>query len=133
MKQLLERLQHFRLSRTHLEVAIVLALFLCGVSVFSVTVSRKKNLTYDNGKITYKGDVVNHRLNGKGRLAYANGDRYQGDFKNGAFDGQGTFTAALGWSYTGHFQNGQANGKGVLKAQNGKTYKGTFKQGIYQK
>ena len=112
-------MKKINISRGRIEIIVVLFLVICGLSVFSVSKSSKTTLVYDNGKITYTGYVVNHRMNGH--------------FVNGICDGEGTYTAKSGWSYSGEFKDGQPNGQGTLKAQNGKVYTGTFKQGIFQK
>lgn len=133
MKQLIETIKTIKWTRRRLERLTVAFIMVLGLSVFLIPLKHKGTLTYDNGQITYHGEVANNRMNGQGKLTYANGDTYQGQFKNGTFDGQGTYKAAKGWSYTGDFKKGQADGQGVLKTVSGKTYKGEFKQGIYQK
>ena len=122
-----------QLTRGHLELIAVIAIVCCALSVFTLNLKSQKNLRYDHGKITYTGSVVNHRMNGRGKLTFENGDTYEGDFVNGVFEGEGTFTSSTGWTYTGEFKKGQADGQGILTAQDKKVYKGRFKQGIYQK
>ena len=126
-------MKKIKLTRGRLELLTVLILIVGGLSVFALTIKSKTTLTYDNGKITYTGYVVNHRMNGQGKLTYENGDVYEGNFVDGVFEGQGVFTSHSGWIYKGEFKNGQPDGEGVLTAQNGKVYTGTFKQGIFQK
>ncbi|MFC3927220.1 MORN repeat-containing protein [Streptococcus caprae] len=121
------------LTRKDWERIALLIIVLFGLSVLLVPIRSKGTLTYQDGALTYTGSIANHRMNGKGKLTYANGDVYEGNFKNGVFSGKGTFTSANGWSYTGDFKNGQADGQGTLKAIDGKVYKGKFVQGIYQK
>lgn len=120
-------------KRPFFELIAVITVLVFGLSVFTLGGRSKTSLTFDNGQITYTGYVKNHRMNGKGRLVYDNGDVYEGHFVNGVFNGQGTFTSSTGWTYEGQFKNGQADGKGILTAKDGKVYEGTFKQGIYQK
>ncbi|MBM7643192.1 hypothetical protein [Streptococcus loxodontisalivarius] len=122
-----------KISRGQWELLAVIVIFVFGLTVFTIPWSSQGTLTYDSGKISYQGQVVNNRMNGQGTLTFKNGDVYEGNFVNGVFDGQGTFTAKAGWSYTGGFKDGQADGQGTLTTASGKTYKGTFKQGIYQK
>lgn len=137
MNDVMEKLTGFirklNITRAKLEILSVIIILVCGLSVLTINHKTKTALTYDQGKIKYTGYVVNHRMTGKGKLVYANGDTYVGGFEKGIFNGQGTFKASTGWTYTGEFKKGQADGKGVLKAKNNKVYKGTFKQGIYQK
>ena len=122
-----------KLTRGRVELLVVIILLFCSLSVFTLDFKSKATLIYDKGKITYTGSVVNHRMDGQGKLIYENGDTYKGSFVNGAFNGQGTFTSSIGWTYVGEFKNGQPDGKGTLTAKNGKVYRGNFKQGIYQK
>lgn len=126
-------MKKIKITRGRIELLTVLILIICGLSVFTLSMKSKATLTYDNGKITYTGYVVNHRMNGQGKLTYENGDTYEGNFVDGVFEGQGTFTSNSGWTYQGEFKNGQPDGQGTLTAQNGEIYTGTFKQGIFQK
>ncbi|MFA9413121.1 MULTISPECIES: hypothetical protein [unclassified Streptococcus] len=120
-------------DRPLLEKLAFLFVFLMSLTLLMATVSRKIELTLDDGRLIYVGDVQNHRLNGYGELTYDNGDSYKGQFKKGVFHGEGTFVSHLGWTYKGEFKNGQADGKGVLNTEDKAVYDGTFKQGIYQK
>ncbi|MFS1663945.1 MORN repeat-containing protein [Streptococcus sp. zg-JUN1979] len=124
-----------QLSRGMWELIVLLVIVVFALSVFTVTLRSRGTLTYNSstGALTYKGTIVNHRMNGQGLLTYPNGDSYEGQLTNGVFNGQGTFKASSGWSYTGEFKNGKPDGKGTLTAKDGTVYKGEFKQGIYQK
>ncbi len=128
-----KRMKSIKITRNQLEILAVVIILILGLSVFFVNRKRQATLTYENGKMTYTGTVVNNRFNGQGKLTYPNGDTYEGQFEDGVFSGQGTFKSSIGWSYVGEFKKGLADGKGVLTAKNQKVYKGTFKQGIYQK
>ena len=66
-------MKKIKITRGRLELLTVLILIICGLSVFTLSVKSKTTLTYDNGKITYTGYVVNHRMNGQGKLTYENG------------------------------------------------------------
>lgn len=107
-------MRRFKLTREKLELTSVLLIVVCGLSVLPLAFKEKTALTYDDGKISYTGYVVNNRMNGQGKLTYENGDVYERQFTNGVF-------------------NGQADGQGTLKAKNEEVYTGTFVQGIYQK
>ena len=122
-----------QLTRERLEIAAVIILLSCALSVLKIPFGSHKTLKFDKDKIVYVGHVKNNKMNGKGKLTYKNGDQYEGNFVNGQFDGQGTFKAKGGWTYKGQFSKGQANGKGTLTTADGKKYSGRFKQGIYQK
>ena len=64
----------------------------------------------DGGR--YRGEVVDGRLQGEGRLDYANGAYYQGQFKDGLFEGPGTWQGAGGERYTGGFRHDQSPDEG---------------------
>jgi len=81
----------------------------------------------DGGR--YRGEVVDGRLQGEGRLDYANGAYYQGQFKDGLFEGPGTWQGAGGERYTGQFHLGLFHGQGELIDADGTRYQGGFKQG----
>lgn len=121
------------LTRGRLELLCIILMLVCSLSIFTVLMTTKTTLIYDNGQITYTGYIRNSRMNGNGKLTYQNGDTYEGDFVNGVFEGQGTFVSSSGWSYTGSFKNGVPDGQGTLKAKDSNVYTGNFKQGIYQK
>lgn len=134
IKEQLDRLvKNLSFGRPTLEKIAFLGVFLMSLTLLAATTRQKTELTLDNGRLIYVGDVQNHRLNGYGELTYENGDSYKGQFKNGVFHGEGTFVSHLGWTYKGEFKNGQADGKGVLNTEDKAVYDGTFKQGIYQK
>ena len=126
-------MRKIQITREKLELLAVIVILVCGLSVFTLKFGIKATLTYDGGKINYTGYVLNHRMNGQGKLTYPNGDVYEGHFVNGIFNGHGRFKSSMGWSYVGEFKKGQADGHGKLTAKDKKIYKGTFKQGIYQK
>lgn len=81
----------------------------------------------DGGR--YRGEVVDGRLQGEGRLDYANGAHYEGHFKDGLFEGAGTWQGAGGERYTGQFHIGLFHGQGELAYADGTRYQGGFKQG----
>lgn len=120
------------LTRTNLEIATAVIIFLCALSMFLGRIPSKQSLTLDNGKMVYTGYVANNKLNGQGKLTFSNGDTYQGNFKNGVFDGKGTFKAKAGWTYVGQFKKGVADGQGKLTTETNIVYEGKFKEGIYQ-
>lgn len=81
----------------------------------------------DGGR--YRGEVVDGRLQGEGRLDYANGAFYAGHFKDGLFEGQGTWQGAGGERYQGQFHLGLFHGQGELVYADGTRYEGGFRQG----
>lgn len=105
----------------------------------------------DGGR--YRGEIVDGRLQGQGRIDYpngslyrggfkdgqwhaqgswqgANGDRYEGEFRQGLFEGQGRFSYATGGVYEGQFRGGSINGEGRY-TEAGLSYEGNFRDGLY--
>ncbi|MDD0842998.1 C13 family peptidase [Pseudomonas sp. Gutcm_11s] len=80
----------------------------------------------DGGR--YRGEVVDGRLQGEGRIDYANGMYYQGQFKDGQFEGPGEWHGPSGESYKGTFHLGLFDGQGELIYSDGTRYQGGFKQ-----
>ena len=128
----IEDLKKIEVTRALVEKIVVVFLAVFALSLFMVTIKTRQTVKIDGGKLTYTGQVMNHRLNGQGTLTYENGDTYSGDFKNGTFEGQGTYTSHEGWTYKGEFKSGQADGQGTLTTEKKVTYKGRFEQGIYK-
>lgn len=120
-------------KRPLVELIVLATALVLGLSVYTLGGKTKGTLTYNDGQLTYVGEIKNNRMNGQGTLTYANGDVYDGEFVNGVFNGQGKFTSNKGWTYEGEFRSGQPHGEGKLTAKDKTVYKGKFKQGIYQK
>ena len=99
------------IDRNQFERITVGVIILCALSLFLVTIKTQHSIKIDGTKITYKGQMQNHRLNGQGTL---------------------TFKSHEGWIYQGEFKSGQADGQGKLTTENKVTYKGKFKQGIFK-
>lgn len=89
-----------------------------------------QTLQHVNGKIKYKGHIVNNEYHGLGILNHYNGNLlYRGNFVNGEPDGDDCeifhFNSAL--KYKGPIKNGNYNGEGALYHDNGcLKYKGNF-------
>lgn len=81
----------------------------------------------DGGR--YRGEVIEGRLQGEGRIDYANGMYYEGRFLNGLFEGPGEWHGAGGERYKGGFKQGLFEGQGELTYADGTRYQGGFKQG----
>ena len=120
------------LTRPRIEIATVLLIAICAISVFLLNTPKKGVLTLDNGALVYDGTLVRGKMNGQGTMTFENGDQYTGEFNNGAFNGKGTFQSKSGWKYEGDFVNGQAEGQGKLTTEQEVVYEGSFKQGVFQ-
>ncbi len=83
----------------------------------------------DGGR--YRGEIIDGRLQGPGRLDYSDGSYYQGEFKDGQFNGQGRLTYRDGSRYEGGFTNGTPSGEGHLNSTD-LEYRGEFSKGLYQ-
>ena len=69
------------INRNQFEHITVGLIILCALSLLLVTIKTQHSIKIDGTKITYKGQMQNHRLNGQGTLTYDNGDTYTGGFK----------------------------------------------------
>ena len=106
-----------------------------------------------NMKVTYFGEVIDFKKNGKGeetceeykyngeflgdlrhghgRLEFLeNGDVYEGEFKRGEITGKGLYKWANKQQYEGDFVNGIKHGKGFYKWPDGIEYEGDYNNGI---
>ena len=81
----------------------------------------------DGGR--YRGEVIDGRLQGEGRIDYANSTYYQGRFKDGLLEGPGEWHGANGERYKGEFHLGLFEGQGEFVYGEGTRYQGGFKQG----
>lgn len=130
----IKKLDHLSvyLTRKNLEIATGVFVLLCAILMFMGRIPSKQTLTYNDGKMIYKGYVLDNKMNGQGKLTFENGDTYEGKFVNGVFEGHGTFISKSGWTYVGDFKKGVADGQGKLTTEANIVYEGKFKQGIYQ-
>jgi len=68
----------------------------------------------ERGLRTYRGDFVNGKFHGFGRLSYNDeGEHYKGRFRNGVKHGRGTLWDKEGNVYMGQWQNDRRNGMGL--------------------
>jgi hypothetical protein len=79
---------------------------------------------------SYRGELDNFAVTGKGIFRSSAGWTYNGDWAEGIPEGKGTFTWPGGAVYTGAFKDGLAEGKGVLSNNPYWTYEGEFSRGI---
>jgi hypothetical protein len=82
--------------------------------------------------VSYKGNYVNDKMEGKGAQIWTNGDNYDGEFRDDVRNGKGRMTFATGDSYDGSFLNGKMHGRGVYTWKNGEKYIGEFKNGVME-
>ena len=66
------------LTRPRIEIATVLLIAICAVSVFLLNTPKKGVLTLDNGALVYDGTLVRGKMNGQGTMTFENGDQYTG-------------------------------------------------------
>jgi hypothetical protein len=81
----------------------------------------------DGGR--YRGEIVEGRLHGQGRVDYPDGSWYAGQFQGGQLEGPGEWHGANGETYRGGFHLGQFDGIGSLDYGDGDIYSGGFKLG----
>ena len=85
-------------------------------------------IIFEDGKV-YRGDVLNKKAHGKGRIQFPNGDVYVGDFKMDQRTGRGVFYWADGRFYEGQFLENEITGAGKYTWPNGDVLAGTFLNG----
>jgi hypothetical protein len=92
--------------------------------------ARPDAITPDGGQ--YFGKLVNGKLDGPGRIVWANGVRYDGSFKQGLYAGRGALTYADGRTYRGGFSNGMFQGQGRYALADGQIFDGQFVRGAFE-
>jgi len=85
----------------------------------------KKALSFSDGS-SYRGDLINGKMDGRGYIQWPDGSSYKGDFKNNKMDGRGILTWSNGDIYSGTFTEGKMEGIGRLRWKQGKTFYGLF-------
>ncbi|MGZ3239697.1 MAG: C13 family peptidase [Burkholderiaceae bacterium] len=128
------------LSNRLLVTTIITIAFICGISLHfctrAATSSAPDAITPDGGQ--YHGQLVDGKLQGHGKLEWANGAHYEGDFDKGLMSGKGKYKSSTGTTYEGDYKNGMLDGEGRLVEPDGAIYIGHFTnnefngQGRYQ-
>ena len=78
-----------------------------------------KEIEYENGDI-YKGEMINNKREGAGKLKIKNGERYLGQWHNDNLNGFGKQYYPNGnLKYKGNFINNEYNGLGKYIFENG--------------
>ncbi len=77
----------------------------------------------------YAECIAGNCTNGKGTMAWPNGDVYIGEWKDGKTHGVGTLTWSYGAKYVGEWKDGKTHGLGKMTWYNGKFWEGTWKNG----
>ncbi len=85
----------------------------------------EKSLTFSNGS-SYRGSLLNGKMDGNGYICWTDGSSYKGDFKNNLMDGKGILTWPNGDIYCGSFKKGKMEGVGRLRWKKGKIFYGIF-------
>ena len=86
---------------------------------------------YKNGNIFYKGDFINGKPEGNGKVIYEDGVYYIGQFKNGLRSGKGILYYHNGnIMYDGDWVDNKPEGDGKDIYENGCYYIGQFKNGL---
>ena len=99
-------------------------------SIKNVIYKKKENKTINFSNGYYKGDVLNNKRHGKGKMYYYNGDYKDGLWHNDNFQsGNVKYTFDNKDKYIGEYSYGNINGEGTYTFKNGNYLKGTFYKG----
>ena len=79
---------------------------------------------------TYKGNWVDDRMDGIGRMDWVDGQKYEGSYAVDARNGEGSMVYVNGDKYTGTFKNGKPHGNGFYEWANGEIYEGSWYDGV---
>ena len=79
---------------------------------------------------TYKGNWVNDKMDGIGRMDWVDGQKYEGSYAQDMRNGEGTMTYVNGDKYTGTFKSGKPHGNGFYEWANGEIYEGSWFDGV---
>ncbi len=105
---------------------ILFAACVLAFAVNAATAATPDAITPDGGR--YYGPLVNGKLQGSGRIEWANGEVYEGDFADGLMAGHGKLRFHNG-AYEGEFRDGLMWGRGELRYDNGRAYRGELVRG----
>lgn len=72
----------------------------------------------------YRGEWVDDRYHGQGKLILNTGEIYEGRFENGLKNGIGILEHIDGSIYEGDWKDGKIQGMGTYRWKNGKSYTG---------
>lgn len=84
---------------------------------------------WKNG-VTYKGNWLDDKLDGIGRMDWPSGQSYEGSFAKDFRNGEGTMVFPNGDQYVGSWRNGRPHGKGLYQWTSGEVYQGTWHDGV---
>ncbi|XP_054282375.1 alsin [Macrosteles quadrilineatus] len=97
-------------------------------SARSATYTFTKHITYKDA--TYTGRWVTAKMEGQGRLQWADGKVYTGQFHCNLPHGSGRLETPGVSVYEGQWKDGLQNGLGSTKYENGDVYEGYYKDGL---
>lgn len=118
--------------RCKLEGLCLILILLCMTFSLASTMRIDKKFTFEKDNITYKGEVKNHLMDGKGTLEFDNGDQYKGEFSKGIINGCGKYKSKMGWIFEGNFKDGKPHGHGTVIMTDKSEFKGIFENGVYK-
>lgn len=82
----------------------------------------------------YGFELIDGKLDGTGRVVYADGNIFIGSLVRGIREGHGKifWKGTLSYSYDGEWKGGERSGKGFYLWRDGRTYQGEFNQNTIQ-
>lgn len=85
-----------------------------------------KGIFLFNDGSRYEGEFLLGFMSGRGKLEFSDGRIYEGDFVQNRMEGQGSCTWPEGDHYTGSFENNMMHGPGHFYWAGGNSFKGLF-------
>lgn len=105
------------------------------IKIDNLAVEPKKNklktekVIFDHG-ITYEGQTIDGKRNGKGKQIWPDGTVYEGEWSDDKAMGKGKLIHGDGDVYEGEWNEDKANGKGVYINTSGARYEGEWKNDL---
>ena len=87
-------------------------------------------LDKDN-KLIFKGNYLDNKRNGQGKLMIKEKEFYEGEFKNDKMEGKGSYHYENGDIWEGEFKNDLKNGVGIMTSHNNDVFLYEFENNNY--
>ena len=86
-------------------------------------------LYLEDGRV-YRGEVVDGRPHGEGRMIWSDNRTYEGTWKDGGRHGEGVERFGREARYAGAYRDGERSGHGRFTWPDGRAYEGAWRAGM---